>query len=279
MVAPIKKRAPGMRSEEETPLIKSDRARTAKNKVVGAKSKIKSENAQNSPKNISVKRAAMSDEQKKAALEKQKKPNLKPSQWAEAEALWESGEVTLRELAKRLDRDPSMISRHMTLNNVIQGSKAEEYSRMIREKIAAELSGDAGENAKKIKEMKEEYLKYTAAVNTLAWNEMVTAKQKGLPMQAVFPNLKSIKELMSIFALTKTTNWELMNIIEFEQKFEKEDIPELLISELTSEDIEQMRRDQLQVSDLTGETLAIDLEKIDLDSEELDDDIIEEDEQ
>ena len=227
--------------------------------------------AKKSSSNIANHRITMTAEQIETANAKQRKPNLKPSQLAEMEALWESGEMTLKELSERFGRDTSAISRHMTLNNVIQGSRAEEYGRMIREKIATELAGDAGENARKIKKMKDEYIGYNEALNKLVGNELQTARSKGLPLQSVYPNLKAIKEAASIFAMTRTENWALLNVIDFEHKHVDADIPELLISELTGADIEKMRIEQLQSANLTGELLSLDLS-------DDDDDIVDENE-
>lgn len=260
----------------ESELIKKGRAAAKRKKEnPGDLSKSRSANAKKSSSNIAEHRANMTPEQIETTNAKQRKPNLKPSQIAEMEALWESGEVTLKELAERFSRDQAIVSRHMTLNNIIKGSKAEEYSRLIREKIALELSGEPGENAKRIKAAKEEHLKYLNLINKLTWNEFAVVNQKKLPLQSIFPNLKALKEAMTIFALTRQEAWSLLGVLEFEQKHVEDDIPELLVSELTGEDIEKMRIDQLQAANLTGESMPIEIEVIGMS----DNDIIEEDEQ
>jgi hypothetical protein len=275
MVTPvIKKRAgrPRQTEEEQSSAFKQAKSNTLENRAdPSLKSQKKSSAAANSPLNIKEKVEKLDEDQLERANNRRKKPNLKPSQWAEAEALWESGEVTLKDLAERFGRDTTVISRHMTLNNVQHGARAEEYSRLIREKIAAELAGDPGENAKRIKAMKEDALKFMDATEKLAWNELVEVKRKGLPMQTIFPNLRAIRELVTIFTSTRTEKWQLMNVIEFESRVEKEDIPELLISELTSDDIERMRIDQLQTASITGEAAPIDFNKINDITEEMTD--------
>lgn len=258
----------------ESDLIKKGReAAKRRRENPGDTGKKRSENAKKSTSRIVANRAKLTPEQVAAANEKQKKPNLKPSQIAEMEALWESGEVTLKDLSEKFGRDQAMISRHMTLNNIIKGSKAEEYSRLIREKIAIELAGEPGENAKRIKTAKEEHLKYLNLINKLTWNEFAVVNAKKLPLQSIFPNLKALKEAMTIFSMTRQEAWALLGVLEFEQKHVEDDIPELLISELTGEDIERMRMDQLQTANLTGETVPT----IDIDVMDIENDIIDED--
>lgn len=224
--------------------------------------------------NIVKSRERLTPEQIEAGNDKQKKPNLKPSQIAEMEALWESGEVTLGYLSERFDRDQATISRHMSLKGIARGSKAEEYSRLVREKIAEELAEKPAENARRIKKMKDDHLNYNEVLNRLGFNELALAREHKRPMQSILPNVRALKELASLFALTRSESWALLGVIEFEQNNEKDDVPELLISELTSKDIEQMRIDQQQLASITGEAPIIKLEDIDL--EELDSDIVEE---
>lgn len=261
MTSPVSPNKRGKSPGKESELIKKGRAAAARKKD-DPEGHIKnvSNAAKQGTKAIVANRAKLSPEQVAAAVKKQTKPNLKPSQIAEMEALWESGEVTLKELAERFNRDQAMISRHMTLNNVTKGSRAEEYARIIRDKIANELAGEPGENAKRIKKMKENYLAYNEMINRLAQNEVAVMREKKLPAQAILPNLRALKELASIFTATRSENWALLGVIDFEQRVERDDIPELLISELTGEDIERMRIEQLQMANLTGEDAPVNME-------------------
>lgn len=268
MISPVIVKRRGRKPGEETELIKKGRAAAAKKKEnPEARTKTRSESAKKNGQSPVVNKAQATPEQIEAANKKKQKPALKPSQIAEMEALWESGEVTIKELAQRFNRDPSMVSRHMTLNNIIQGSRAEEYSRLIRDKIASELAGDAGENAKRIKTMKEQHLGYKNMIENMVLKEFQTMRAKNLPAQAILPNLRAIKEAYSIFNMTRSEGWALLGVVEFEQRVERDDIPELLISELTSEDIERMRIEQLQMASLTGESEPIDIEPLELDSD------------
>lgn len=263
MTSPIKKavagRKPGKPSES---LIKDQEAKARRQDAEGF-IKSKSEGGKKAAKKILETMANRTSDQKAAAAAKQKKPNLKPSQEAEMEAFWESGEFTLNELAERYGRDPTSISRHMSLKGIIKGSRAEEYSRIVREKVAEELSGPPSETARQIKQMKEDNLKYTSAIAKLTWAEMAKAQQQGLPFLSIRPNLMALKEAASIFSMLRVENWALLGVVEFEQRNDVGEIPELLISELTNEDVEKMRMDQQRLNRMTKGLSEVDVDAID----------------
>jgi len=196
---------------------------------------------------------AVTEEQIKARAESKKKPNLKPSQIAEMEAMWESGEVTLKELAERFNRSQDNISRHMTLNGVVKGAKAEEYSRMIKEKIAQELMGDVGEHAKRIRQAKDYALGQIDLIKKLAANEIIGAKKKNLNLSSTLPALRALDQYMKVVSGCRNEEYILLGIKEFEEKVEQEDIPELIVTELTGEEIERMRQEQREFDQMVDE--------------------------
>ncbi|HCW4986009.1 TPA: DNA-binding protein, partial [Acinetobacter baumannii] len=50
------------------------------------------------------------------------------SAWAEAEALWASGDVTLEDLAKKVGVSATSVSLHMKKRKITKGEKAKEHS-------------------------------------------------------------------------------------------------------------------------------------------------------
>lgn len=209
--------------------------------------------------NIAINVAKMTSEEIAQRQKNQYKRPLRPAQLAEMEALWESGEVSLRELAERFDLTQTSVSRYMSLNEVTKGERAEEHKRMVRERIAEELAGDAGERAKLIKKKKDEYLTLLDIPSKLANNEVQTCRSKGLPLQSIYGNLKSIKELLNIYAGSRNEIWKILDVDEFESKHVEDDIPELLISQLTATDIEKMRQEQLQSASMSSDLLPLNL--------------------
>ena len=62
---------------------------------------------------------------------------MTPRQWAEAEALWEAGEVTLDDLAARFDKDRSAFVRYFKKHGIVKGSRAAARKEEVKEAVAA----------------------------------------------------------------------------------------------------------------------------------------------
>ena len=60
------------------------------------------------------------------------------SQWAEIEALWETGGATLENLALEYDLTTRALQTHFSKSGTIKGSKAKEIVVAIKSKIHAE---------------------------------------------------------------------------------------------------------------------------------------------
>jgi len=192
----------------------------------------------------------LTEDQKKSKSENQKKNALRPSQEAELQSLWESGEFTLRELSDKFNRAPETLSRYFSSRGIEKGAKAEEFAKKVNDRILEELMGDAGETARKIKTMKDEAIQRHEVILKMTQQEIAIVKQKGLPLQNALPNIRALKEWQSILETARKEMYTLLNAEEFESRIEQDDVPELVVSELTAEDIKELRRTQLEISSL-----------------------------
>ncbi|MDV5203734.1 hypothetical protein [Acinetobacter baumannii] len=105
------------------------------------------------------------------------------SAWAEAEALWASGDVTQEDFAqesrgKRNFRFPS----HEEAENHERGEAAKGTER-ISKQVAEDILSEGTVHSQRIKETKEEHYKMATGLARLTWNEIVTAKAKAVLMR------------------------------------------------------------------------------------------------
>jgi hypothetical protein len=235
----------------------------------------KSKAGKASSSDIQKNRQKLSKEEIELSNERKKKPQMKTSEIAEMVALWQSGEVTLKELAIRFNRDPASISRYMSVNGYNKGERAEEYAELLRQKVLEELSGDMMENVNRIKKVKEDYIRRFDTISRLVEKEISTALQNKVPMQNVLHNVRSLNEMCKVFQTARSETYALLQVVEFEQKVEKDDVPELHISELTSRDIEQMHIEQAKMAGISMGMPGVEEEAVDLSDEDFND-IIEE---
>ena len=66
---------------------------------------------------------------------KRKYTRLSPSKWAEIEALWQVGDLTLSELADAHGVSPRAIQDHMSKRGIIKGSKGADLPRRFVKRL------------------------------------------------------------------------------------------------------------------------------------------------
>lgn len=162
------------------------------------------------------------------------------SEWAKAEALWATGDVTLDDLANIVGVSTTSVSLHMKKNKITKGEKADEHRKKVAEKVAEEALGDVSEHSQRIKETKDEHYNLSKAIAKLTWQEIKKAKQNGTPLGAIQPSLKSLEIAMNIITKAQQSRWQILGL-DRPDAVDDSELPELVISELTATDIETLR--------------------------------------
>lgn len=194
---------------------------------------------------------------------------LTPRQWAEAEALWEAGEVTLDDLAAKFSRDRSAFVRYFKKHGITKGSKAAERKEEVKEAVAAAAIDEATVLANRIRETKEDHYKMSSALAKLVWAEVLTAKKDSRPFAAIKDNLKALDNAMNVLMKARQERFAILGL-DKDDYVDEDGLPELVISELTAAQIEELRnRDE---EELEASTTAVipedDQSEIELDDDE-----------
>lgn len=172
---------------------------------------------------------------------------MKPKEWAEAEALWESGNVTLAELSKRFGKVEETFSRYFASHGIKKGSKQAQTSEMVKEEVVKSMVDDAKVLSTRIRETKEEHYKMTSAITKLVMNEVLSAKNSGMPYEAKGNNIKALKDAMSVIKMAREERWAILGLDD-PDSINEDELPELMISEMTAQQIADMHRKQEQAS-------------------------------
>lgn len=203
----------------------------------------------------------MSDESKRAFPKRKSYPKtirsskrMTPAQWAEAESLWESGQVTLADLAKKFNKAEETFSRYFKGKGLKKGAKAAEHAEKVKEKVADAIADDATVLAQRIRETKEEHYQMARAIGKLTWREVLKAQSGGSIAEST-PEFKSLKEAMTVLKLVREERWAVLGLDNPDTENDA-NLPELVIQELTAEQIEEMQREQ--EADLGLQSLNID---------------------
>lgn len=213
-----------------------------------------------------------------AATKKITTPRLTPRQWAEAEALWESGEVTLIDLATRFKRDKSAFQRYFDKHKIVKGSKAAASKEAVKEAVTSAIVDDATVLANRIRETNEDHYKMSTAMAKLAWSEILAAKRDLKPFATIKDNIKTLDLAMNVLAKARAERYAILGLDKADF-VDEEGLPELVISELTAAQIEELRsRDESDIE--TGVESVIGQPEAEFQEADLDaggDDIVSED--
>lgn len=208
-----------------------------------------------------------------------KKRNLTLKQWAEAEALWESGTVIYEDLVKKFGCSISTFERHFKKNGIVKGAKAAAAKKKVEERLAAAAADEATLIAARIRETKESHYKMASGLAQLAFNEILQAKKDSNPVSVALNNLKALDAAMTVIKKAGEERYKVLGL-DRPDAVDPDELPELLITELTAEQIQELRdRDHSELDDvLAAEKPGAAPANDDGDDEEIDDggDVVEE---
>ena len=172
--------------------------------------------------------------------EQKRSKRLSKIERAEAQALWETGHVTLQQLSEKFGVTPESLSRFFTKNGIVKGSKSEEIAAEIQEKVKKDVLGETEVLSVRIKETKEEHYRMSMGYAKLAWAEFLKAKQDGVPFASLIPSLKALELGMRIAKMSREDRFSILGLDKADAVDENE-LPSLEISTLTDEEQQKLR--------------------------------------
>ena len=207
--------------------------------------------------------------------EKSKYSRLTTRQWAEAEALWARGEVTLTQLSERYGKDVSAFTKHFRKKGLEKGSKAAEVKERVEAAIDREMVSEAEITAQRVRETKDEHYKMSKALSQMAFSEVLQAKKNGIQLGAIIANLKAIESAMNTVKKGREERYAVLGLDNGEF-IDDEQIPVLNVSDLTEEEIFQIQNGKDGIDDIPDEELDLDEDGLEDDAEDDGDGVVEE---
>lgn len=168
---------------------------------------------------------------------------LTARQWAEAEGLWERGEVTLSQLAERYGKDVSAFTKHFKKKSLSKGSKSHEVKEKVEAAIEKSIASEAEITVQRIKETKDDQYKMAKTLGALAFSEVVQARQSGRPVASATANLKAIELALNAVGKSLQQRWTILGLDSGEHVDESQ-LPELFIAQLSDEEISDIQKAQ-----------------------------------
>lgn len=184
---------------------------------------------------------------------------LTPAERAEAIELWRQGAATLDELAARFDRDRGTFIRLFNAEGVTKGEAKADVERQVTEAVQSSVATDAAVLAGRVRETKEDHYRMIRGLSKLAWSTIAEAKKNGRPVATVINELKAIQIGTQIFKTSREECFALLGLNDKDDK-SNDPMPDLILRELTAEEIQDMTSRKVEDDDLGISAPAADLE-------------------
>ena len=181
----------------------------------------------------------MTDTTTKQEAPRQKHTRLTNKQWAEATALWELGDVTLQDLSEKFGPAPETFSRKFKKLGVKRGSKAKEHAKEIKKAVQEASVDETAVRATRAKKTKDDHYKWSEVISKAAMGEYLKAMQEGRAVSTTLPNLKALDKIMDILKKARDERWIVLGLDKDDVGIE--DLPDLIIRELTADQIAELR--------------------------------------
>lgn len=228
---------------------------------------------------------------KKEALVGTSKPasstrRMTPAQWSEAKALWESGEFTLAQIAKRVKATREHLSRKFKKEGIEKGASSVKVSESAAAAVEDEIAKNARIIPMRIAETKEEHYVWAQTTGKLSMQLLSRAIREGKPISSISEDAKAIERIANIMTKVMDQRYRALGI-DKDDYIDEETLPTLSIDIMTEDQMNEVRtraREQtLGVDDGLGGTLTTD-EIVEYDEDDLElgyddgdnDDVIEE---
>lgn len=179
---------------------------------------------------------------------KTKGKHLTPKEIGQAVALWESGSVTLEDLAERYKRAPETFARLFKRLGVEKGSKAAETLEKAKEKVEESIGDDEQLLAQRIKDAKEEAWKLSTLGMKKLGALLIEAHQKKQDPAVLINAFRAMKEYADALGKLRKERYVALGIKE-DDNDDDDKLPTLEIREMTQDQIMEMRNKLMQSED------------------------------
>jgi hypothetical protein len=123
---------------------------------------------------------------------KRKYVRLTPATWAEIEALWQAGEVTLAELSEKYGSSPRALQNHFQKVGVAKGEKAAAMAGAVRAKLLASELGEEGDLLMRAKDVRERAYHNAGVIEDLIMGQLALAERDPTQILRVGSALKAL---------------------------------------------------------------------------------------
>lgn len=166
---------------------------------------------------------------------------LSVAERAEAATLWRSGSVTLEDLARKFKKRPETFSRLFKKMGIEKGSEVAETEKRLAEEMRSKVVSSVEETLRRIGQIKDENFTMSRALGKMAFGEIARCREAGLPLHTAKDSLIALKIASEVVGNARKELFAILNVEAREKESELDELPELMVRELTSNEVDSLR--------------------------------------
>lgn len=197
----------------------------------------------------------MTEEIKKSA-----KRTVTPEKWQEVEQAWTHGKyATLADLSAKFKIPVNQLENRFDSRGLRRGQALEDYNRKMQEELEERAKAEAKIVADRIAETREWHYKTTTGLAKLAWNEVIEAKTAKIPLGNTKNNLSALESAMKVLRMAREERFAVLGVANDGTTADEEEdsLPQMVITELSAQQIEDMRNRQPEDDDEDNDDVVI----------------------
>lgn len=175
---------------------------------------------------------------------------IKESEWRAIDILWESGEATLRELAKKYNTNLATLTQHFKKYGIKKGARAEDLRQAVRKQQEIQAQTEAAVISERIRQTKEDHYKMATALAKITFGEVIKMRSNGTPYGKGEKDIKTL--LLAAEALKKCREERWVTLGLDKDAVDESALPELTLHTLTAEEVQKIRDNQAEDDDEMG---------------------------
>lgn len=186
---------------------------------------------------------------------------LTPAEWSQIKLFWERGTHTLADLSDMFGIRADTIQRRLKHDGVEKGARAHEAAAEAQAAAEEEMAKQAVETMRRIQDTKDSHYKWNEAIGKMVMQELVEARSERKPVGLRDGNLAALNKAAKTLETIRKERYALLGLDK--EDGDPEEMDELIVSELTPDQIERMRAEMrgMPVSDIDGlDTLTSEIE-------------------
>lgn len=179
---------------------------------------------------------------------------LTPEEWESVKNKWELGSATLAQLSEEFGVRADTLQRRLKFEGIVKGCRASEVATAVKE----EVINQAVQRTRQIEETRSDHYDYAVAIAKMTMNAIVSAKRDRGSIATATPDLTALGKAAKILEVARKERFAILGLDK--EDGDPEEMPELMISVMDEDMIEQVREQSRQSFDYDAE--AVDLSDI-----------------